>query len=403
MQLSRTIKVLIGIVLLLLLIIWVIPNIFDQREEEYFSNDVRIDKAKKITMSQNTLDTITVIPGEFYKQSPIHEWFLGRSYRQIWQIPVKVPILRLSKNKGGLDTVKFSGSQQTIGIDVVDKKGRRWAIRSVNKDQSKALHTMLQNTVLRPLFRDQAAALNPYGALAVPVLAKAIGVHHTNPKIYYFPYNPKYGTYNERMAGRLVLMEEEADESWAQTPEFNFAIDLMDTEDMQKTAKEKNIPVDTLLYARSRLLDMLISDWDRHEGNWEWALVEKNGKQVFQPIPVDRDMAFYKFNGGMINKFVLKFNSKFQSYRSEFDNVEGLAVQAEKLDKAILRPLTKEEFIHQAFIQQQLTDEIINKAFLQYPPEVHRVLGNKHEQVLKSRLKALPEAAGKFYQHLQKN
>ena len=401
MQLSRGQKIIISVLLFLLLLIWGIPNIFNQREKEFFSDENRINKAKQLG-EDRTSDTVTIVPGAYYKQNKLHEWFLGKSYRHIWQVPVKVPVLYLSQYKGGLDTVKFSGSQQTIGIDVVDQMGRRWAIRSINKDQSKALSPLLQTTFLRPLFRDQAAALNPYGALVVPVLAKAIGVHHTNPKIFYFPYNQNNGTFNQRMAGRLVLMEEEADETWAGSPNFNFAIDLMDTDDMQESAKKNNIPVDTLLFARSRILDMLISDWDRHEGNWEWALVEKNGKQVFQPVPVDRDMAFYKFNEGMVNKFVLKLNNKFQSYRPQFDEVEGLAVQAEKLDKAILKTLTKEELLQQVeFIQQQLSDEVIRNAFLKYPPEVYQIMGKKHEEVLKKRLEVLPEAIEKFYRHLQ--
>jgi len=39
--------------------------------------------------------------------------------------------------------------------------------------------------------------------------------------------------------------------------------------------------VDQYQYLKSRLFDMLISDWDRHEDNWRWGVVKskKGGKK----------------------------------------------------------------------------------------------------------------------------
>ncbi len=389
------------ILLGIIIIVWVVPNFGNDQEEEAFSESNRLQRAREKNAGIQSSDSVEVIPGLFYKRGKTHTWFLGESYRELWQTPVTVPVLYLSNKEGGLDTVKFSGSQQTIGIDVKDKRGRRWAIRSVNKDQSKALPSFLQGTIIRPLFRDQGAALNPYGALVVPVLAAAIGVHHTNPQLYYFPYEEANGTYNNRMAGRLVIMEEEADDTWAGSPRFNYAVDLLDTEEMFDTSRVAGIPIDTLLYARSRLLDLLISDWDRHEGNWEWAVIEKQEKTWIQPVPVDRDMAFYNFNEGAINKVALLFNSKFQSFTSNYENVAGLMVQAAPLDRAILKNLTKDELQNQAlFIQAQITPQVIEEAFRKYPPEVFELIGKEHIEIFSNRLSKLPEAVEQFYLNL---
>lgn len=403
MPLKKGLKISLLLAAVFLIVFFLFPNIFNQDERQAFGEEERLEVAKASYPAEGAGDSATIVPGPYFETSSLHRKVFGELSRDLWRVPVKVPILRLNGQGAEYDTLKFSGSQQTIGIDVEDASRRVWSIRSVNKDQANALPGILQPSILRSMIRDQAAALNPYGALVVPVLAEAINVHHTNPKLYIFPYDPDLNRYNNRMAGRLVIMEEEADESWNKEPEFREALQLMDTDDMLDTARAGNIPVDTMLYARSRLLDMLISDWDRHEGNWEWALVEQQGQHLFQPIPVDRDMAFYNYTDGAFTQGVLLINNKFQSFTPDYKDISGLMHQSEELDNSILQNLSQEEMVEQAvYIQNQLTTDVIHQAFLQYPPEVYRLTGPEHEQILKQRLQKLPEAARQFHQLLQK-
>lgn len=402
---GRSFLLILGVLgVFILLILLILPNLFNQKERQNFSDEIRVEEASKNFQIDQLGDSISLVPGQFYQRSQFHEWLLGKAYRKVWQLEVKVPVLDLEQFQGGLEPLEFSGNQQTIGIEAKDPKDRVWSIRSINKDQSKALPSFLRPTILRPMFRDQASALNPYGALAVPVLAEAAGLHHTNPRLFFFPYNEKYGDYNHRMAGRLVLIEEEADETWANSPNFRHPQEIMDTEDMMEMAKSKKIPVDTLLYARSRLFDILISDWDRHEGNWEWALVQNDHRQEFEPVPVDRDMAFYNFSNGILNQVVLLFNEKFQSFSPDFKNIEGLMYQSKTLDQSILSKIEMEDLIREAeVLQKQLTEETINKAFRKYPPEVYNAIGKEHEEILKERLNKLPEVAKKLYTLIREN
>ena len=403
MPLPKTSIFLSIVVFLILLVFFFFPNILNEREQKAFSETDRLQKAEQEYHINKLEDSLVVIPGSFYMRDLLHQWLLGSGYRHLWQQPIKVAVLDLENFRNGSQPVEFSGSQQTIGIEIKDADGKVWSVRSVNKDQSEVLTPFLRYTLLRPMIRDQASALNPYGALVLPILAEAIQIHHTNPRIFFFPFDEKYEKYNARMAGRLVLVEEEVDKSWAGTPEFNNAIKLIDTEDMIELAQTEEIPVDTLLYARSRLFDLLISDWDRHEGNWEWALVKKDGQEVLQPVPVDRDGAFYNFQNGIINQLVLFFNNKFQSFTPEFKGVEGLMVQSKDLDQSILGAIEQDEILKQAsFIQEQLTDEIIEKAFRQYPPEIYQLVGRQHEEILKRRKENLLEAATTFHNLLQK-
>lgn len=65
--------------------------------------------------------------------------------------------------------------------------------------------------------------------------------------------------------------------------------------------------------------------------------------------------------------------------------------------------MEKKAFVEEAeFIRHALTDEIIRNAFKNYPRNVYEFIGQKHERILKTRLKNLPTVAEKFYDLIQK-
>ena len=386
-----------------LVVFVVLPNTINFRERAAFSPEKRIEWASEEVNVNSGLDSISVIPGEYYRRNRLHSFFFGEKYRELWNTDVKLPIERFSKNNPVFNPIKIGGGQQTVGIDVVDDQGREWAVRSVNKDQSKALPKFLQPTLFRFMIRDQVAALNPYGALVVPTLAEAIGIYHTNPYLAMVAYDTAFGLYNKRMAGRVVLIEEDADGSWKNQEVFDSPEKVIDTEDLAEL-DQQSLQLDTLLYAKSRLLDLLISDWDRHEGQWSWGIFKTDSGILARPIPVDRDMAFYKFDEGLIPKLMLVFNNKFQSFNPEYGNLKGLGYQARHLDAKILPGVSKQQFIALAeSIQEQLPDSVINQAFSVYPDKVYQQIGIRHIEVLKERRKQLATVAGEFYELVIEN
>jgi hypothetical protein len=256
---------------------------------------------------------------------------------------------------------------------------------------------------MRFLTRDQVAASNPYGQLVLPTLAQAIGIHYTNPTLYLIPYDEAQGEYNDRMAGRLAYLEENLNSSWKNRERFGSPKDIVNTEEMNEMQQEESIPIDTLLFLKSRLFDLLISDWDRHEGNWEWALSKEKDGKIFEPIPKDRDNAFYQFDEGLVSHIALVFVPKFQSFRKNFGKISGLMHQSRELDRMILKGVHRDAFRKQATeIQQALSDEIIHNAFLHYPPNIYAMVGETHEEILKARLRKLPDAASEFYELLNR-
>ncbi len=361
----------------------------------------RLKEAKQLTASIKA-DSITIVPGEYYQRSKLFTYFFGEKNRALWTVPLTVKVFNY--DSAGLQPFEIGGSQQTISIRLRDSLKREWTLRSVNKDQRNVLPGILRPTFLRSMFRDQVAAMNPFAPLITADLAKSAGLPVLHPTMYWVPHVEKHSKYNERMAGRVVYLEEHLNESWKGDTAFFSLLDAMDTDDMfERTEKEKT-PLDTFLYLKTRLFDMLINDWDRHEDQWRWVLVSDSTSKKFIPIAKDRDNAFYVFDEGVISDIVLWFNNKFQSYRKDFEDIEGLAHQSKKLDKKILGKLAQYKFVQAANeLQQQLSTAEIHDAFMNYPSDVYKKVGEQHKAILQSRLSQLSNAAKEFHKLISKD
>ena len=58
---------------------------------------------------------------------------------------------------------------------------------------------------------------------------------------------------------------------------------------------------DATTYLTTRLVDLMIGDWDRHHDQLRWAEVEEAGGITrYVPIPRDRDYAFANYDGWMM-------------------------------------------------------------------------------------------------------
>jgi hypothetical protein len=383
----------------ILVVVFVLPNTTNFKERRAFSDKRRLETAMTMYHVDKINDSVTVKAGEYYRRRKFSSIFLGQKQRKLWTTPVDVRVFRYDEMKGGLKPVEFGGGQQTISIKLEDNQQRKWALRSVNKDQKSVLPGVLRITFMRFLTRDQLASANPYGQLVLPVLANAIGIHHTTPELVFVPYEEKRKEFNQRMAGRLAYLEENLNSSWKNRQRFGSPKDIVNTDEMREMQKKEPIPIDTMLYLKTRLFDMLISDWDRHSGNWEWALTTENGQKVFEPIPKDRDNAFYQFDEGLLSHFTLIFAPKLQSFRKKFGNVSGLMHQSRDMDLEILSKVKRNDFSLAAEqIQKALTEEVIAKGFEQYPSAIRNLVATEHAEILKVRLEQLPEVALRFHE-----
>ncbi|MGV3538913.1 MAG: metallophosphoesterase [Rufibacter sp.] len=379
------------------------PAVMAFRTPMYARN---ITKEEEITLPlENYTDSsITVPANPAYAAGGVKQSFLGKHYRAEWQTPVEMPLLNLGTAKGGLIPYQKGGGKQTSSLKLRNEEGREYTLRSVNKDPTNVLPVALQETFARDLLQDQISAQHPYGALVAAKLADAAQVYHTNPELVYIPNDPRLRQYLDEFGNMVAFLEEDADEDHSDVASLGNATNLVGTEKvLERLRNDHDNRIEEKEYARARLLDMLIGDWDRHEGQWRWAETKSgDDKRTFRPVPEDRDVAFFKADGfipWLVSRRWAVRN--FQNFGYDFADYKGLNLTALTADRTFLSSVTKEDWLALANdLKNTISDAEIEEAVKQMPPEVYPLSGPEIVAKLKSRRDLLPQVAEKYYLHL---
>lgn len=360
---------------------------------------------QKLETAPNTIDSVVVQAGKHYDRSSFHNLIWGKHYRPVWAAPVKVPVFEMDTTKGGLKFEKLGGGFQTTSMTLVDKKGRQYALRTLDKDPYAVLPKIWRKSFALNILRDQTSAGNPYGALVAAPLAAAAGIPHSTPELVYVrPHDSDFGDYEARFSDRLFLLENKYDSEKDVTPDLGNATDIDGSGTVLHDRFEKDdVHIDQLAFAKARLFDMLINDWDRHEGQWEWAQYDQGNERIYRPIPKDRDNAFFQFQDGLV-PWLFSRNwgiRKFESFHKDFTDVKALTINSEFIDQRALPELTQQQFDSLAHVlQSRLTDQVITQAVHHFPDAVFELAGPETIAKLKSRRDQLPKAAEAFYEIL---
>ncbi len=357
--------------------------------------DAKTAEEKAISYSDSSK---VVVAGDTFEAGPFKRAMFGEHYRDTWAIPIKVKYLDLNNFGGGLTPIKLGGGKQTTSLQLQGKDKNIYQFRTIAKNPAALLPEGFLKTFAEDLVQDQISSAHPYGALMIPDMAKAIGIYHTNPELVYMPYSTILGPYIQQVGGKLGIIEARPDEDVSDFSSFGNAKNAVSTAKMYKELQDDNDnEVDQEMYLRSRLFDMLIGDWDRHEDQWRWGEFKKEHGVIYRPIPRDRDQAFTKFDG-LIPRMISKILPDIQSFDMKVGEPAELSIAARNLDRNLLTELTKEDWQRIALqIQEDLTDEIIEGAVKKMPAEVFNDAGQEIITKLKARRGQLTTVAEDYY------
>ncbi|SFH37115.1 hypothetical protein [Pontibacter chinhatensis] len=376
--------------------------------EEFFQHDALATEEELNGKAAAGPDSAWVILGRHYDRSGFHRFFWGDHHRPLWTTPVKLPVFKLEAVNGGLQVVKKGGGYQTTSFQLQDRQGRLYAFRSLDKDPKEVVSPFWQGTFVTNVLRDQTSAANPFGALVVPPLASAVGVYHPNPKLYYVAAtDTSFGEFSQLVQGKVFMLEEKYDSPTDITPVFSSAVvNFEDSEDaLRKRFLSNSYHFNQEAIARARLLDLLIGDWDRHKGQWDWAVTAQGADTTYFPVPKDRDQVFLKMNDGVIPFIATSklLGRKFHTFDHDFSDVKAYMLNAAFIDERLLHELSREDWRRVAQeMQQQLTEAVIDKAVNELPQPIYTLVGPEMARNLKSRRDLLPKAAAQMYAILAK-
>ena len=343
--------------------------------------------------------THVVVPGERFRAGWFKRWFSGSDYRDLWTTPIEMAVLDLDSVGGGLTPLRTGGFGQSISLHFTGEDGRRYTVRSLDKDPTKRRWAVLKGTIADDFFQDIIRAFLPTGALIVDPLMEAAGILHSKHTLVVIPDDPRLNEYRQEFAGLIGMLQEHPSEGMDDTPGFAGSRQISGTERLWEHLEETpSNRVDARAYLKARLMDFLINDRDRHHGQWRWARFPDGEGHTWIPIPEDRDLAFIDLDGFAmallrrgLSKFIIKFGDKYPS-------LIALTVSAWELDREFLVELDKAAWdsVVTAFCKE-LSDSVIEDAVRKLPQPYYNMVGETVTEALKSRRDALPEFANRYY------
>jgi hypothetical protein len=326
----------------------------------------------------------------------------GNQYKQEWRSPVKLPVVDLQDTVGGLTPYTTAGSEYHQTLRLRNPRQQEFLFRSMGRSVLKVVpEEYRESKTLQGQTRNQVVLHHPYAPLMVSSLEEAAGVPYNETKLVVLPESSCLGPWEESFAGTIgFLQQNAADRHWekpenlvkpGESLEYESLIDALERNPDHKISEP--------LFAKLRLLDMLVGDWDRHERQYHWIAVNRNNGVTYLPVADDRDNAFFSFEGGLPWLLSRRWAIRsLQHFGHRITDLKGLNNAARSMDRRFLTSLSREEWRKQAQeLQTSLSDSKLEEAVKQMPPEVFPLHGPELISKLKSRREQLVTLADRYY------
>ncbi|MEM1119635.1 MAG: metallophosphoesterase, partial [Bacteroidota bacterium] len=332
----------------------------------------------------------------------------GDHYRDAYKQSVTVPTVDLSTLNGGLRPIKRGGGYQTNSLRLEDANGHQYVMRSLDKDESRIVPYPFNESFVVDIFKDNFSAAHPMAAITLADMADAAGVYHTNPQIVYMAKQPALGEYNDLFGGGLYLFEERPAKDRSDLASFGNSKKIISTYDMMEKITEKHgHRIDQAATVRSRLFDILIGDWDRHDDQWRWASFKEGGETIYRPNPRDRDQVYSKYDGALFSilRYTIPFMKQLRKYDPKIppNKIQWVNYHSRHFDRTFMTEADWEVWETAAkHIKENVTDEIIEAAIRKWPENVFAIDGEETIKVLKQRRDDMLLYAEGLYKYLAK-
>jgi hypothetical protein len=305
---------------------------------------------------------------------------------------VRLPVVHISAFHGGLTPQQLGGGMQTKSLRLVDKDGREWVIRSVEKIPDLVVPEKLRQTFAKDLVDDATSAQNPFAALLVPPVADVLQIPHTNPIICFIAPDQALGQYEKTFAGTAVVLEERAP-----FKQSNNTLEVIG-----KLTEDNNNSYDAVSFLKARMIDLLFADWDRHEDQWRWHAIDNGSGKSWIPIPRDRDQVVSVTEGALPNLVkglytmprVPGFTEKIRKPRHYF------------FKSAFLNAYPASQFSHEQWmaivdeVVKTITDSVLEASIARLPKPVYELRHATFLRELKARRQQLPAAMEDYYRFI---
>ena len=354
-------------------------------------------------------------------KSKLFKTIWGERYRDVYAKKITVPTVDLDTLFGGLKVVRKGGGHQSKSLRLVNKEGKDYVMRALRKSAEIYLQSMafkeqyvvgeFEDTYTESLLMDFYTGSHPYAPFTIGALSDAVDIYHTNPKLYYIPKQNAIKDYDDEFGDGLYMVEERTDSGHGDQKSFGYSNTMESTDEiLKKIRTDEKYIVDNTAYLKARLFDMMIGDWDRHTDQWRWVRIKdkENDKIIYKPVPRDRDQAFSIMGDGPLMNIITRIVpglTLMEGFNEEIRSVKGFngSPMTFALDMVLLPETNFDVWKEQvAYIQKNITEEVIDDAFRLFPKEVQGETITRIKKVLLARKNNLLDTAEEYYKVINK-
>ncbi|UMY65250.1 MULTISPECIES: metallophosphoesterase [unclassified Flavobacterium] len=345
-------------------------------------------------------------------KGPTYRFLWGERFRKLYGEAVEADIANLDTLLGGLEPFRMGGGNQSRSLFLRSSSGREYVIRALRKSATQYLQSSvfkkqyiqdkLSGTKVEALVNDVFTGSYPYAPIVVSELSEAAGLPHFHPRILYVPKQSRLGRFNAQFGDELCLLEERSEPDGMEKGSGYTGESIGTYDVLEKIQKDRKSRIDEETYIRTRLFDMLIGDWDRHQDQWRWLEMKQPDGTKFVPLARDRDQAFSRMSDGFLLGAAVRLipaAKLLRKYEGNLWDVKGFNREAYPLDVAFC--VTSDEAVWQQQaerLQQALTDDVIDGAFETLPAGADTDSRTLLKQLLKERRGHLKEIAKRYYE-----
>ena len=252
-----------------------------------------------------------------------------------------------------------------------------------------------QDSELRAIAIDQTAAAHPAATAIIGSLAQSVGILFYGSRLAVMPDDPALGEFRKTFGGTVGTFDEYI------TPGYEGITEIVSSFDLWKKWREGGPEnrVDSRAFLKARLFDLVVGNWDRHQGQWRWARIP--GQPLWEPLPEDADQAFTRYEGKAMGA-VRSVVPRFMRYSGEYPKrIEGLTTNNYDVTRWLLADVEWPVFEEVAReLAARMTDAAIDEAMHRMPPEWYAIDGAQMTKDLRQRRDGIVAYARKFYLHL---
>lgn len=340
----------------------------------------------------------SVAPESSFINGISNEGSLGRRYRLEWSVPVQAPTATIDQLHGGLMPLRSENVGAAHVLYLHNASGQMFALRPVRTYPERQLPEIYQNTIVSGFANDLASAYHPYAPLTVAPMTAAAGLPSAPVQLLFLPQHSALGPHAGDMGNGLYLLHQQPFSQRADTlydvVRTNRLLELLDSSAQYR--------VDEKAYLRSRLLDMLLGIGLRRQADWRWIARQEGGATVFTPFTESYEGAYPLYQGRLVKIARVVAKPKgLVPFEAKMPDPRKLNETALYLDHRFTSNLTRNDWETIAKeLRQALSDDVLQQAIRQMPPEVLSFSAQTILTKLKSRRSQLVQYAMDYYQLL---